>query len=114
VHKNLKLKFHPYKVKLVQEFNDDESNRCLEFCNLIMERINANFLFNIVVFPDEATFELNGQINRHSFRYWSDNNSYWMSERYTQYPQKLNVWAGVLNDVLIEPFFIDDDLTAEK
>jgi len=36
-----------------------------------------------------------------------------MLESHTQYPQKLNVWACVLNDVLIgKTFFID--LTAEK
>jgi len=37
-----------------------------------------------------------------------------MLESHIQYPQKLNVWADVLNDVLIGPFFIDGDLTAEK
>jgi len=56
-----KLKFHPYKVKLVQELNEDEPDRRLEFCDLMMEKINANFLFNIVVFLDKTTFELNDQ-----------------------------------------------------
>ncbi|KAL6263044.1 hypothetical protein P5V15_005864 [Pogonomyrmex californicus] len=66
VHTILKhVKFHPYKIKLVQEFNDNDPDRRLEFCDLMMERIDAdpNFLFNIV-FSDEAIFELNGQVNR--------------------------------------------------
>lgn len=37
-----------------------------------------------------------------------------MLKSHIQYPQKLNIWAGILNDVLIGPFFIDGDLTAEK
>lgn len=109
------IKFHPYKIYLVQELNDDDFDRRIEFCETMMQRIDAepNFLFNIV-FSDEATFELNGHINRHNCRFWSDNNPHWMLEAKTQYPQKLNVWAGVLNNVLIGPFFIDGNLTAAK
>ena len=35
-----------------------------------------------------------------------------MLESHTQYPQKINVWAGILNDTLIGPFFIDGNLNA--
>lgn len=37
-----------------------------------------------------------------------------MLEAWTQYPQKLNVWAGVLSNILIGPFSIDENLTAAK
>lgn len=37
-----------------------------------------------------------------------------MLEARTQYPQKLNVWAGVLNNTLIGQFFIDGNLNAVK
>ncbi|KYN17352.1 hypothetical protein ALC57_10328, partial [Trachymyrmex cornetzi] len=43
-----------------------------------------------------------------------DNNSHWMLEDHTQYPQKLNVWAGMLNNTLIDPFFIDGNLNSAK
>ena len=33
-----------------------------------------------------------------------------MLESHTQYPQKINVWAVILNDTLIGPFFIDGNL----
>jgi len=68
VYKILKLiKFHLYKVKLVQELNNDNPDRCIEFCNLMMERTDTdpNFLFNIV-FSNDAIFELNDQVNRHT------------------------------------------------
>jgi len=32
------IKFHLYKVKLVQKLNDNDPDRCLEFCDLMMER----------------------------------------------------------------------------
>lgn len=111
-----KLKFHPYKVKLVHELLEDDPDRRLEFCDLMMTRITADeYFLNRIVFSDEATFELNGNVNRHNYRYWSDINPRWMSDtRNTQYPQKLNVWAGVINNRIVGPFFIEGNLTAVK
>lgn len=114
VRKSLKsIKFHPYKIHLVQELNEDDPDRRIEFCETMMDRIDRNplFLCNIV-FSDEATFTLKGEVNRHNCRYWSDTNPDWMLESHTQYPQKVNVWAGILNDTLIGPFFIDGNLNA--
>jgi len=57
VHKILKLiNFHPYKVKLIQKPNDDDLDCGLKFCDVMLERIDANpnLLFNIVFF-DETT-----------------------------------------------------------
>lgn len=105
-------KFPPYKMKLVQELNEDDFDRRLEFCEIMMDEIDAdlNFLYRIV-FSDEATFQINGNINRHNFRYWSDVNPNWMRDNHTQ-PQKLNVWMGMVNNVLFGPFFILGNLTA--
>lgn len=116
IHKNLKLlKFHPYKIHLHQELNEDDYDRRLEFCEIMMGWIdeNPNFLYNIV-FSDEATFEITGKVNRHNFRYWSDENPHWLLEASTQYPLKLNVWAGLYRDQLVGPFFIDGNLDGTK
>jgi len=32
-------KFHPYKAHLVQELNEDDFDRRIEFCELMVERI---------------------------------------------------------------------------
>jgi len=110
-----KIKFYSYKINLVQELNEDDFYYCMEFCKLIMRKTDddPNFLFNIV-FLDEVIFELNGSVNRHNCRFWSDNNSHWMLEAHTQYSQKLNVWTSMLNNILIGPFFIDGNLNAVK
>jgi len=73
---------------------------------------DPNFLFDIV-FSDEAIFELNGSVNRYNCRFWS-NNPHWILEVHTLYLQKLNVWAGMLNNILNGPFFIDGNLNAAK
>ena len=116
VHRVLKcMKFHPYKVHLVQELNDDDPDRRMEFCEKIMSRIDRdkNFLANIV-FSDEAQFTIDGEINRHNCRYWTDINPCWMIDSKTQHKQSVNVWAGILNNTIIGPYFIDGNLNAQK
>ena len=70
---------HPDKVHLVQELNEDDPDRWVEYCEIMMDRIDRDPLF---------------------------------LESHTQYPQKINVCAGILNDTLIGPFFIDGNLNA--
>lgn len=115
VSKILKLnKWHPYKLHLVQELSEDDFDRRIEFCDLMMEMIvDDPLLLNNIVFSDEATFELTGNVNRHNCRYWSDVNPHWKRDNHTQYPQKVNVWAGILNGRPVGPFFIEGNLTAQ-
>ena len=108
-------KFHPYKINLVQELVAHDFDRRVEFCEIMMQKIDEHPEFiNKIVFSDEATFLLDGAVNRHNCRYWSDINPHWMRETNSQYPQKLNVWAGIVGTHIIGPFFIDGTLTAEK
>lgn len=103
--------YHPYKVKLVQELSEDDFDRRLEFCEIMMTRCDQspNFLAN-VVFSDEATFTVHGQVSRHNCRFWSDENPHWMRESHTQRPEKINVWAGIVDTHIVGPFIINGTL----
>lgn len=110
-----KHKFHPYKVQLHQEMNEDDPDRRLQFCEqLLMEINNNNNYISQVCFSDEAAFSLHGVVNRHNCRYWSDVNPHWMIEAHTQHEQKVNVWAGILGNSIVGPFFIDGNLNGQK
>lgn len=74
---------------------------------------NENFC-NSIVFSDEATFHLHGFVNRHNCRYWSDTNPHWMEEVHTQRPQKINVWAGIVGQHIVGPFFIEGNLNSAR
>lgn len=52
-----KHNFHPYKVKLVQELNEDDYDRRLQFCEIMSTNLtnNVNLLYNIC-FSDECMF----------------------------------------------------------
>jgi len=107
-------KFHPYKIKLVHELHEDDFDRRLEFCELMSHRLinNANLLFNIC-FSDECTFYLHGAVNRHNCRYWSDSNPHLFREVHSQYPEKINVWAGIFGNHIVGPFFIAGNLRGD-
>ncbi|KAJ4434512.1 hypothetical protein ANN_23074 [Periplaneta americana] len=58
-----------------QQLSEDDPDRRMQFCELMMERINNNPTFlRQIIFSDEATFCLTGFVNRHNCRYWSDIN----------------------------------------
>lgn len=116
LHRNLKiLKFHPYKMHLHQELSEDDFDHRVEFCDIIMNRVDQDPRFlHKIVFSDEANFQLTGEVNRHNFRYWSDENPHWVLQDRTQHPQKLNVWAGLYRNQIVGPFFIDGTLNGEK
>lgn len=103
-----KVKYHPYKVRLIHELSEDEFDRRTEFCEYMM---NQNNFTDNVLFSDEATFYLNGHVNRQNTRYWSDENPHWIQECHTQRPQKINVWAGIVRNTIIGPYFFDENLT---
>ncbi|EFN88574.1 hypothetical protein EAI_05277, partial [Harpegnathos saltator] len=70
-----KHKYYPYKIVIAQELMEDNFDRRIQFCEELMNRCddNANFL-NFVIFSDETTFQINGAVNLHNCRYWSDEN----------------------------------------
>lgn len=110
-----KYKWHPYKAVLVHELNEDDPDRRIEFCEDMMARCTADPEFvSRVLFSDEATFCLNGAVNRQNCRYWAPQNPHWMIEVHTQFPQKVNVWAGIVGDRILGPFFIEGTLTSAK
>lgn len=108
-------KYHPYKIHLVQELTEFDFDLRVEFCELIMQRYDDNpMTFFWTCFSDEAKFELDGNVNRHNSRYWSDANPHWMRDSHTQWKQKINVWAGIFRHQIVGPFFFDENLTAER
>ena len=101
-------------MQILQELCDDDPDRRIEFCEIMTAKIIAEpRLIKNICFSDECTFNLNGQVNKQNCRYWSDENPRVFREGYTEYPQKVNVWAGILGDAIIGPLFIEGNLNGE-
>jgi hypothetical protein len=85
-------KFHPYKIQVLQKLNDDDPDRRMEFCQEMVNRANADeFFIRSICFSDEATFFLNGEVNRHNMRYWSQDNPHWMEGIKAQGMEKVSL-----------------------
>jgi len=92
----------------VRELVHDDFDRRIEFYELI-EACGNDFVNNIV-FSDEASFKLHGNVNR---RYWSIENSHWMKDNKSQYPDKVNIWTGNWRSFNLGLFFIDENLKSK-
>lgn len=103
---NFKSQFHPYKFQLVQQLNEDDNDRRLQFCKEMSKCLanNPNLFYNIYFF-DKCFFSLNGMVNRHNWRYWSDSNPTLFREMRIQFSKKLNIWVEILgNHILLDHF----------
>lgn len=110
-----KEKYKSYKYSKHQELFEADKMARIEFCENIMNKANLdrNFLKNIC-FTDESTFTLHGEPNVQNFRYWSKENPHLLINTHSQYPQKVNVWAGIFGQHIIGPFFIEETLNGHK
>lgn len=107
--------YRSYKYQCHQELFPDDMEKRTQFCYNMMEKANEDryFLRN-VCFTDECTFTLHNEPNVQNCRIWATHNPHKYLETRTQYPQKLNVWAGILGRHIIGPFFLDGNLTSER
>ena len=56
-------RIRPFKMKPVQELLEDDPDRRVEFCETVMNRIDSGqILPHWILFSDEATFTLNGEV----------------------------------------------------
>lgn len=72
----------------------------MQFCELTKDLCHQNPRF-ICFILKEATFCLNGRVNRQNCRYW-------ITEAHPQHSQTANVWAGIVQDSIIGSFSFDE------
>lgn len=107
IHKVLRkrLQLYAYKIQLLQELKPTDNEKRFEFATTILDKISANESFlNDVIFTDEATFHINGCVNRHNSRIWGDENPHVVFQKARDTP-KVNVWCGVMKNRVLGPFF---------
>lgn len=107
--------YKPYKLHKSNEIFPEDRVKRMEFCEAIMEKANndENFIKNIL-FTDESSFPLLGRHNPILCTYWSKENLHLTYDAGTQYPQKLNVWSGIVGNHIIGPIFIEGNLNSNK
>ena len=97
----------PCKVQFVQQLYEEDLQDRIEMCKTLIPMLqNKDIQGNF--FSDEATFYLNGLVNKHNGRYWSQDNPHVTIETVMKSP-KLNVWCALSKNQLVGSFFFEDD-----
>ena len=100
------LKFHPYKIQVVQFPSDHDKTVCLEFCHCLRELITEYSTFiNNLVMSDESHFHVNGSVNKQQMQYWDPANLCQLHQRPLHDP-KVRVLFTVMATKLIGPYFL--------
>ena len=109
-----KLKDHVYRPRLVHALHEDDFDRRMEFCEWYRGCSDDDPQFyRTILWTDEATFELNGTIDRHNCVYWATENPN------VTVSQELNlpgvcVWAGIHANGLVGPYFFEGTVTGDS
>lgn len=110
--KELGLK--PYRPQLLHDLNDDDPDRRCEFAEIFLNLVaNDSSLPDRILWTDEATFKLNGHVNRHNCVYYAVENPHIVITEEMNAPGVI-VWAGIWSGGIIGPFFFRDTVTADS
>ena len=96
------LNFHPYKLMLVQELNQQDFGRTT-FAETMLQMFKEDPDL-VILTSDEAHFHLNGSVNKQNFRYWSMINPRQVHEQ-PLHCDRVTVWAVVAKFGLIGTHF---------
>jgi len=104
------LKWHPYKIHIVQKLERDDPARRMRFCRWFSEQAhNVRFLSNLVI-GDEAIFQLNGSVSTQNVRCYAPKGEPPVDYKFekSNSREKLHVWIGLCgNGQIIGPHFFN-------
>jgi hypothetical protein len=101
------LGYHPYKLAIVQEVNENDYPKHLEFAQTMLNIFEEHEDL-LVVMSDEVHFHLNGTVNKQNCRYWASENPRGLHERPLHSP-KVTVWCSIGKCSIIGPFFFEEN-----
>ncbi|KAJ4430139.1 hypothetical protein ANN_22349 [Periplaneta americana] len=95
----------------VHALNEDDPDKRLEFCEWFLNMCDEREDFqDLIVWSDEATFKLNGTINRHNCVYWTNENPHIFQEKGVNLPG-VTVWCGLSSRGIIGTYFFEGTVT---
>lgn len=97
----------PYMLHKVQALVPGDAARRMAYCRWLLQREEDNPGFTSrILFTDESTFTNNGMWNRRNSHWWSRENPHQIQESGFQVRWKWNVWAGIVGNQILGPYFL--------
>ncbi|XP_066600142.1 uncharacterized protein [Prorops nasuta] len=103
---------HPYHYRKVQGLKPTDFHARVHFCEWFLRKCGEdNGFARSVLFTDEACFTRNGFFNSRNSHQWDFENPRACFVASNQNRFSVNVWAGIINNQLIGPYFLPRRLT---
>ena len=96
----------PYKLQLVQQLKDTDTPARRDFCIAMREKLEDDGFDDRLVFSDEATFHVNGKVNKHNTRIWGTENPHEILEHQLD-SLKVTMFCAVSKKTVYGPFFFE-------
>jgi hypothetical protein len=93
---------HPYRFQKVQDLMLADYAKRVQLCQWLLQNQDTNILWT-----DEATFTRIGLFNQHNEHWWGEQNPHVVRKHAFQTRFSANVWAGIVNNTIIGPYFIE-------
>lgn len=109
-----KNRLHPYKMKILHSLHEGDAIRRQDMANWFLDEIERDQdLVNNIMFSDECLFYLNGHVNTHNVRYWSQENPHFYAGIKELNTPRVMVWCAIWGDNVIGPYFFPGNVSAE-
>lgn len=105
---------YPFHVQKVQALYEEDPPKRLEMCRRILQIQQHNNAFvKQILFTDESGFTRDGITNLRNTHQYAYENPHAFVETKHQHRFSLNVWAGIIENHLIGPYFFNGALNGE-
>ena len=102
-----------YRQPLVQGLLPGDIDKRVKWAEDYLEAAERDFTYpDYILWTNEAIFHLDGH-NRHNAVIWSVQNPHALMECSNQKKAGVMVWAGLIKDHIIGPFFINVSVTGQ-
>jgi hypothetical protein len=109
-----RLHMTPYRLQLLQKLKPGDNDARHSFCSSMQEKLEEDGFWERLVFSDEATFHVNGKVNRRNVRIWGTENPHACLEHERDSP-KVNVFCAISIQKVYGPFFfVEDTVNANR
>lgn len=102
---------YPFHHQPVQHLHPGDDAHRLQFCHWLSHNRE---LLPYILFTDEATFTRNGINNTRNCHNWAQDNPHATVQKNFQTRFSVNVWCGIINDMLIGPAIVEDRMTGDS
>lgn len=108
---------YPYHYTPVQVIEEGDPARRIDFCRFMLNADTEDpTYFKRILWTDESKFDQDGISNLHNIHFWApkaDRNPNKKKLKGSQRRFSLNVWMGIIDDNLVGPYFLPNNLNGE-